>query len=114
MPSLPSNPALSRGGRGAEKPRYLGVQFGDGYELRAAEGINNIGRTEQLRWRSITYPERDTLRDFFRGLKGVMPFTWQPPHEGAALNWRCSAWRSEDVSAALCHFTADIELYHGP
>ena len=114
MATLPASPPLSHGGRGSEKPRYLSVQFGDGYELRAEEGINNIGRTEQLRWRLITYAERDKLRDFFRRHAGVRPFTWRAPHEAAPLKWRCNSWQSEDVSAALCHFRADIEEYHGP
>ena len=53
------------------KPRVLKAQFGDGYEMRLADGINNTPRTWSLTFNNRTNTDIDKLYTFFQTLASV-------------------------------------------
>lgn len=53
------------------KPRVFKVQFGDGYEVRAIDGINNTPRMFSLTFATREKAKMDDLIAFFRTLAGV-------------------------------------------
>jgi len=53
------------------KPRVLKAQFGDGYEMRVRDGINNTPRTWGLSFANRTKEDVDKLYKFFNTLAGV-------------------------------------------
>lgn len=55
----------------APTPRVLKAQFGDGYEMRVRDGINNTPRTWALSFNNRTKEDIDNLYAFFNRLAGV-------------------------------------------
>ena len=52
-------------------PRVLKAQFGDGYEMRVRDGINNTPRTWALTFANRTKEDIDNLYAFFNRLASV-------------------------------------------
>lgn len=55
------------------------TEFGDGYNQRAVDGINETRYTYNLSWTNIDTDRMRILRDFFLGTKCVTAFSWTPP-----------------------------------
>lgn len=62
------------------EPRVLKAQFGDGYEQRIVDGINNIPRTWQMTFANRTKGDIDKLYKFFNTLAGVDTCKLTVPH----------------------------------
>lgn len=76
----------------ASQPRIRSMRFGDGYEQRAADGIN----ANLARW-AVTFENRSdaeaqAIADFLAARGGVEAFDWAPPG-GSATKWLCRSWR---------------------
>lgn len=77
-------------------PRIQKALFGDGYQQRAIDGINSLGRS----W-SLTFQERDTVLramvNYLAALKGAS-FDFLEPESGEMVSVFCDKW---SVSWAL-------------
>lgn len=60
-----------RGIQQAPAPRVLKAQFGDGYEMRVRDGINNTPRSWGLTFNNRTKEDIDNLYAFFNRLASV-------------------------------------------
>lgn len=65
--------------------KVLTAQFGDGYEQRIADGINNTRRKWKLKF-VYTTPDIDVIETFLLATKGVDSFNWTPPR-GLVGKW---------------------------
>lgn len=70
---------LSQSTAGSKEPRVRRVVFGNGYEQRSRDGINNIVEDWSLVWDNITQAEMVQLETFLDTLAGTDYFTWTPP-----------------------------------
>lgn len=68
-----------------EETKVLTASFGDGYEQRVADGINNIRRKWSVRYMQVT-ADIDAIQTFLKATKGVDSFYWTPPR-GATGKW---------------------------
>lgn len=64
----------------SNKPRIRRFSFGDGYEQRIADGINNLQQTFDVRFINRTETEMDNLIDFFETKNSITPFAYSPPN----------------------------------
>jgi len=71
-----------RGVQQNAKPRVLKAQFGDGYEMRVADGINNTPREWSLTFKNRTKEDIDNLYDFINGLAAVDTCKLTVPFDG--------------------------------
>lgn len=78
------------------QPRVRVATFGDGYQQRVADGINNAPRTWSLSFRGSTARLAE-ISAFFEARGGVESFDWTPPY-GAAGKFICKSW-GRDVTA---------------
>jgi len=62
---------FDKGASETPNPRVIKAQFGDGYEMRVADGINNTPRTWSLAFNNRTNDDIDKLYTFFQTLAGV-------------------------------------------
>jgi len=62
------------------EPRVLSAQFGDGYEMRIADGINNTPRKWQMSFANRTKADIDNLYKFFQTLAMVDTCKLTVPH----------------------------------
>lgn len=89
----------------AEEPRVNRTSFGDGYELRVAEGINS----RPVKWdvRFIDTPQREVLA-FLRARGGVEAFDWIDPF-GAAGAYVCRTWNASHHGKWVYELAATFE-----
>jgi len=75
-----------------EEPRLKVAQFGDGYEQRAADGINNLLQE----WSYVASEVDDAVADdmvaFLRARNGVEAFSYVPLRQTVAIKVKCSSW----------------------
>lgn len=66
-------------------PRVRTVAFGEGYEQRAADGINNNLQTWDITFSKRTDTEIEAILAFLTLAGGVSSFDWLPPSGGYVL-----------------------------
>lgn len=86
-----------------KRPRVLRATFGDGYEQRAADGINFNPREWQLTWVG-TPSVIDAIEAFLEDAGGVDAFDWQDP-EGYSAKWTCEEWSRGPVDQTMNAYT---------
>lgn len=67
-------------------PSIIVHQFGDGYEQRAINGINNIQETYSLSFRHRTKAFVDDVASYIDGTNGVTKFTFRYPDTNSTGN----------------------------
>jgi len=75
------------------QPRVLTAQFGDGYQQRVLDGINNSPRSFGVSFNTRTKAEIDDIAGYFNSLSGVTKFNFNIPdsNEGVVVNYFWSA-----------------------
>jgi len=63
----------------ATAPRIHTASFGDGYEQRIVDGINNLSQNFQVSFNNRTAEEIDDIIQYFDSLNGVTAFTFTIP-----------------------------------
>ena len=63
----------------AHIPRTLKISFGDGYEQRLVDGINNNVETYTVNFMNRTDDDADDIIAFFKNKKGVTAFDYTYP-----------------------------------
>jgi phage-related protein len=97
-----------RGQKIDAQPRVLKASYGDGYEQRVAEGINNIPESWNLTWKNRTLTEGNKIVSFLENTKGVTSFDWYP--EGYRINSTTTGAASMELIDTTQYFT---DLYRG-
>ena len=64
----------------AIKPRVLKVQFGDGYEQRIQDGINNLKQEFSVTFNNRPKAEIDDIVAFLNNKAGTTAFNFTNPH----------------------------------
>jgi phage-related protein len=67
-----------RGLKADSKPRVLVASYGDGYEQRVANGINNVAESWNLTWKNRTTADANKITKFLEDQGGVTAFDWYP------------------------------------
>lgn len=84
----------------SQEPKVNVTKFGDGYELRVPEGINNAPEkwTLQFSCASVTYPQ---ILAFLQARSAVQSFNWTNPfgqtNTYVARSWRIQRYRGYAV-----------------
>lgn len=87
------------------KPRVQRVQFGDGYSLRMADGLNNMISSWDIQWEGLTRTEKDTIETFLRARRGYEAFYWTPPN-GTQKRVASGEWKITETNPAV--FDIDV------
>ena len=67
-------------------PAVIVASFGDGYEQRAANGINSLKEEYSVQFNSRQKSEIDNIIDFFDAKKGVTAFNFTVPDTNGTNN----------------------------
>ena len=84
------------------KPRVLVAKFGDGYQQRIANGINNLDQEFSVNFKTRTKEEIDDIVGFFESTKGVTDFDFTFADTNASGN-------EETVKVYVSDFTQNWE-----
>lgn len=93
--------------RAESEPRIKSVSFGDGYEQRRPDGINN-----DLKKYSVTLSRKHVdakeVEGFLARHGGVKAFLWTPPYQTQAIRVVCRKW-STSARLIWTEFSAEFE-----
>lgn len=90
------------------QPRIKSIQFGDGYEQRAGDGINNNLQVWALSFNNRTTTVADAIIAFLNGKGGVTKFTFTPP-EHSEITVICKSWRRKQVEPGIATVTCQFK-----
>lgn len=93
------------------KPRIRTAQFGDGYEQRLADGINNAPRSWALTF-ARSNAEADVILAFFEARNGDEAFDWTPPY-GAAGKFVARDWSVQLIGPVAKSITTTFDEVFG-
>ena len=80
------------------KPRVIKIQFGDGYEQRVQEGINNITQNFSVSFNNRPKAEIDDIMAFLDNKAGTTAFDFTYPDTNARGNERTVKVVCEDYT----------------
>ncbi len=105
---------FDKGAAETPKPRVLKAQFGDGYEMRVRDGINNAPRTWSLVFNNRTREDIDNLNRFFIVLASVDTCRLTVPDTTAVAGTGSTVDVEEAVTVVIEQFTRTMSntLYH--
>lgn len=85
---------VDKGFQRASTPKVHVVTFGDGYEQRIADGINNLAQTMNVTFNTRPKAEIDDLVAFFESLGGVSKFrmTIDDSNGNEMIKVVCKSW----------------------
>jgi phage-related protein len=89
------------------EPRVLVARFGDGYEQRAAGGINANPQIWTLEFAG-TRAEIDTIETFLVTKAGITAFTWTPSG-GSEIKVVCREWQRTHMAGSVSQLSATFE-----
>jgi phage-related protein len=88
-------------------PRVKTAVFGDGYQQRAADGINQILQAWQLSFQ-LSKTDIDAIDTFLSTKNGVTSFTWTPG-TGSEIKVVCREWSRNIMSPHVGSLSAKFE-----
>lgn len=68
------------------------IEFGDGYRQRITMGLQAQEESWRLVFNNRTNTERNQIRNYLRGARGVVAFQWTDPRANALRKYVCSEW----------------------
>lgn len=108
MPAaLPLSSDISQASQGATEFKVLINKYGNGYEQRVADGINNAPAKWQVSWENMTLTDFTTIVTAIRSAAGVDYFTWTPPGESAG-KYVVGSYSTSAISGSI--YTVSAEL----
>jgi phage-related protein len=116
MDNLPIGTGInvSFGSSHTRKARVLSAAFGNGYQQRAADGINNVRGTYSVVFTNLTRAEANTMDAFFTAKAGYLAFLYQPPGYSTPKMWTCSEWSRQHVDGLIDNISATFEEVFTP
>jgi phage-related protein len=74
------------------EPKVKAAKFGDGYEQRVADGINNDLQKWQITFSKRSAADVQEVYDFLKARGGWESFEWTPRGEASPRNFVCRKW----------------------
>jgi phage-related protein len=103
---------LSYGIEMAQDYRRKRIQMGDGYSVRARDGLNSSPQQWRLTWDNVRNAQAEILRTFFEGLGGVDIIEWTPFNQAVQLKWTATGFTSQPTTfmRSTCSVTLTQEF----
>lgn len=111
MVALP-NIELGYGTQMSQDFRRKRIQMGDGYSVRARDGLNAAPQVWSFTWDNIRNADAEALRVFFEQLGGVDLIEWMPHNQDTVLKFTATGFQSQPTSfmRSTCSITLTQEF----
>jgi phage-related protein len=86
--ALPLTTKISQESTPSTLYRTISVQYGDGYQQSAPDGINDTIDTWQIIYDNLDATDYTTLKSFLDTVKCTTWFTWTPFLESTSKKWK--------------------------
>jgi phage-related protein len=91
------------------KTRVNKVRYGDGYEQRAADGLNPVMQSWRLKFDDVDNAIGNDLIAFLIARGGVEAFDWTPKWATTAIKVICEDWNRSIARGDLSNISATFE-----
>lgn len=108
MTALILTDKISQSSQAGREYRVTKTKFGNGYEQRAKDGINNIVDSWSLSWEALNQTDMNSLSSFFDSLGGTSYFTWQAPTDSTVKKWVVSKFSIQVLGGS--HYTVNVSI----
>ncbi|TEA26239.1 phage tail protein [Candidatus Schmidhempelia bombi] len=89
------------------EPKIKTIKFGDGYEQRIKDGINNDLRSYSVTLK-VAREDAQHINDFLTRHGGLHAFKWIEPNTHRLITVKCTSWTS-NVMNTVTTITATFE-----
>lgn len=96
------------------KYRTLTVQFGDGYEQSAGDGINPQQVTYDFSWENLTLSEAAYIEGFLDARGGWDIFLYAFPAADGQKKWVCDGYTRNDIDFNNVTISATFKRRYDP
>ncbi len=96
-----------------EHPRVVSSKFGDGYEQRRPDGINNVEQSWSLFFVCQSVSVAQAILNFLRARQGSELFTWTPPDATTSIMVICREYSTDDEPGNSRTINATFEQVFG-
>jgi phage-related protein len=93
--------------------RTIDTGFGDGYAQTSPEGLNHLHEAWDIVHTSMDGQVFEQLRSFARAHLKTTPFSWRPPGETLARQWRLTKFNHTPVKQGLWDVALRFEEWFG-
>lgn len=90
------------------QPRVRSVKFGDGYEQRAADGLNSDMRKYSLNFTGRSSAESTAILSFLEAQGGVTSFDYTHPGD-SSRKFICRSWKATDTGYNVKSVSSEFE-----
>jgi phage-related protein len=101
------------GSTGTATALVRSAQFGDGYQQRAADGLNNVSSAFNLQWVGDA-SKIGAILAFLRARGGAESFLWTPPLWDDAGLFYCETWTEPVKDGKTYTITATFQQTFQP
>lgn len=108
MAALPFSSEISQSSSGKVDFKVLVNKYGNGYEQRIADGINNNLQTWEVSWEGLGSTDFSTLVQAIEGSRGVSNFTWTPPGAASTKKFVVVSYSISSSSGAIYTVSASL------
>jgi phage-related protein len=91
------------------EPRVNRARYGDGYEQRSGDGINNLLRKWRLRFDNCDPAIAQEIIDFLEARNAVEAFDWTPKWGTVATKVVCPSWQRSKAGRGLVNISCSFE-----
>lgn len=106
--SLPLATEIDQASSGSTQFRVLINRYGNGYEQRAADGLNNNLATWEVSWEGLTLTSFNTIVSAIETAKGVDYFTWTAPGDASSKKWVIETYSRKNTSGGIYGVSATL------
>ena len=107
MATFPFPTKVSQASTKTSDQKFIVASYGDGYEQRAAIGIDNMFDVWSVQVNYLSLSDRTTMLAFWRAHGRVVSFDWTPPN-GTVGKYIFNAAINESNYANRYSFTFDL------
>ena len=87
MTALPFSDYIDQASSGSTQFKTLISRYGNGYEQRAPDGLNNNLASWSVTWNGLSSTDFTSLVSSIDTAQGVNYFTWVPPGASVSKKW---------------------------
>lgn len=109
MAALPLTNRISQTSTGKKQYRINKAQFGNGFQQRAKDGINNKLSGWNVSWDNVTDSEKDTIVAALDATDGVTSLDWTPPDSATSQKFIVAGYNVNPLSGSIFTVSATLE-----
>ncbi|WP_250125508.1 phage tail protein [Chroococcidiopsis sp. CCMEE 29] len=113
MGSIPNTYTILADSGAQISRRVRKVQYGDGYTMRALDGLNNVIKSWDVTFTQGTSGDMWELEQIILNDMGIVPTLWQAPDENVPSRWMIENYRKTIRAGMIVEISVNFTRYYG-